>query len=947
MNSESSLQHYRNWAWVILTLVVLASCLWNLAHDRDQMLQQAIVEARTIIDEDLADHTWISSHGGVYVPLPETASPNPPTIHPPEAEITTTGGRRLRLLGHSWMTNEGMAESSAGGQIHSRLTSFTPINPDNAPDPWEEQALHGLRQDRSEVYEILEVAGEPWLRLMWPFPMQSHCLKCHGESGVKPGELLGGIGVRMSLQPYFDRAEAGSGRLFAVHMMIWLIGILGISLALRPAMRTFKERLRDEERLRRQERWLHLLLDSTAEGIVAFDPEGRCTMANKACLDLLGYQNLSQVLGKNLHGIVHHKREDGRPYLWQECPAFRAIQEGRSFQSAREILWRTDETPVPVELRAYPVMDGDLILGSVAIMLDLQEREFARQRLELAAQVFEQAEEGLMITDHNGLILDVNQSFSKTTGYSWEEVVGQSPKLLHSGYHDADFYRVMWTQIRDEGYWRGEVWNRRKDGDVYPEYLTISAVKGQDGGVTHYIGLFNDISANIEVQEQLQFLTTRDVLTGLPNRALLSDRVAHAIARAERHRYKLALCFVDLDNFKIVNDTFGHEAGDKLLKLVTRRFLKVLREEDTIARIGGDEFVVVLENTSIRQMAKTSNRLCESLRRPFEIAGQELYVTASIGISLYPDDGTNIQELMKNAETAMYRAKQQGKNTHQFYMEDMNIRAEERIALESGLRRAIENDEMYLVYQPQIDIRSQEVTGAEALVRWRHHDLGEQAPNHFIRLAEEIGLIDSIGDWVLQQVCGRIRSWQEAGIEPLSVAVNLSARQFRRADIASRVRKLLHKNGVQPALLRLELTESALVEDIDHACRTLDDLRALGIKIAIDDFGTGYSSLSYLRRFPIDELKIDKEFIADITTDPGDRAIASTIIALAHGLDMRVVAEGVEHLEQLLWLADEGCDLAQGYYFSHPLMADDFVGWLSQHRRERIDRLIPEALMTD
>lgn len=578
---------------------------------------------------------------------------------------------------------------------------------------------------------------------------------------------------------------------------------------------------------------------------------------------------------------------------------------------------------------------SDILFGMEHIYVQelqqaLAERDQAlntsRRHLHLAEKVIESSLEGIIITNAQGVIESVNPAFSKLTGYSAEEAVGQTPAMLSSGRHDAEFYTQMWQTIRTEGHWQGEVWNRRKSGEIYPELLTIAAIHDEQGALTHYAALFSDISELKENEERIRNLAYYDALTGLPNRRLFQDRLSVAINHSHRHESVLAVIFVDLDRFKRINDSLGHAMGDLLLQEVAERLLRSVREEDTVARMGGDEFIILLNDAgSVDTVVQVARRIIREMERPVQLGERELVVTCSLGISLYPDDGDEIEQLIQNADTAMYRAKEGGRNSYQLYSPEMNAHSLEHLALEAALRKALEQDELTVHFQPLVHTNNETLAGAEALVRWQNPTLGLVPPSDFIPLAEETGLIVPIGEFVLRRVCEQIRQWQLAGYGDVTVAVNVSAVQFRSRDFIAATRKVLDECATAPELLCFELTESMLVEDAVDNIRTMNALREMGVRLAVDDFGTGYSSLNYLRRFPIDKLKIDRAFIRDIDHKSQDQALISAVIHLGHSLGLEVVAEGVERLSQVEMLRQQGCDLLQGFYFNPGLEPEAFA----------------------
>ncbi len=577
-------------------------------------------------------------------------------------------------------------------------------------------------------------------------------------------------------------------------------------------------------------------------------------------------------------------------------------------------------------IRRIKLDSRKLQLANIKLSRTIGKLEKAGEQLQLSAQVFENSRDAITITDAHSTIIAVNQAFTSITGYAAAEIIGKTPKILQSGRHDAEYYRIMWAAIRENGYWQGEIWNRRKNGEIYPEWLKITAVKNQSQHTTNYIAVFSDITDDVRAAERIQRLAYYDTLTDLPNRALLSDRLDLAIAHAKRGGSKCAVLFLDMDRFKNINDALGHSIGDQLLQSVAIRLKECVREVDTVARMGGDEFVVILdsmaETDSIMPVAR---KILHSLSQPYEIEGHNIRATPSIGISVYPDDGTDHESLIMSADSAMYHAKEMGRDNYQFFRHEMNVRAVERHVIESHLRHALERQEFVLHYQPQVDIKTGHIVGAEALVRWNHPVAGLISPAKFIPVAEESGLIIPLGEWILNEACRQNLEWQNAGLPPVSIAVNLSAAQFRQQNLCRLINDTLNKTGLEPHYLELELTEGLVMSNTNSAVEALNCFKEMGVRISIDDFGTGYSSLSYLKHFPIDYLKIDQSFVRDITTNPDDAAITTAIINMAQGLNLRTIAEGVETAEQLTFLRLHSCDVVQGYYFSKPVPAAEFA----------------------
>ena len=588
---------------------------------------------------------------------------------------------------------------------------------------------------------------------------------------------------------------------------------------------------------------------------------------------------------------------------------------------------RKDKSRYPVEIRLH-MSTKETTPVFVAIIQDITDRKRAELELRIAATAFE-TEEGIVITDRDNRVLRVNRAFTRLTGYSAAEAIGKTPSMLQSGRHDAVFYHSMWETLARDKYWQGEIWDQRKDGEVYPEWLTITAVTDADGKLTNYVGVFSDITLRKEADEQIYQLAFYDPLTKLPNRRLLWDRLQQALGHSARHKGQGAILFVDLDNFKMLNDTRGHDIGDLLLVEVAKRLQDCVRGSDTIARLGGDEFVVMLEDLGedASQAATAAQdvgeKILASINQPFNLQGSEYHSSSSIGISLFCNDGMSMDELFKHADTAMYQAKSAGRNALRFFDPTMQTELEMRVALTDDLRQALSHQQLKLYYQVQVD--EQGVVGAEALLRWQHPERGLILPMEFIPLAEETGLIAPIGAWVLQMACAQLKVWQADPItRHLQLAVNVSARQFRQPDFADLVLEVLEKSGIDPHKLKLELTESLVLDNISDSIAKMQALRSAGIRFSLDDFGTGQSSLTYLKRLPLYQIKIDQSFVRDITTDPNDAAIVRTIIGMANNLGLDVIAEGVETEQQRDFLESNGCHAHQGYLFGKPVPIDEF-----------------------
>lgn len=557
----------------------------------------------------------------------------------------------------------------------------------------------------------------------------------------------------------------------------------------------------------------------------------------------------------------------------------------------------------------------------------LLERERAEQELRVAATTFE-TQEGILVTDANNIIVRVNHAFSRLTGYSPEEVIGKAPGLLKSGRHETEFYRDMWESVNTNRYWEGMLWNRRKNGEIFPEWLNITAVAAPDGRVTHYVGVFSDMTDRMKATEQIRALAFYDPLTELPNRRLLLERLQHLMALRNDNCH--ALFFIDLDNFKTLNDTKGHDMGDLLLTVVAQRLKACVREGDTVARLGGDEFVVLLEDLSeildqaMIQAEIVGEKIREALNRPYLMRDYEYHGSSSVGVGLFYSREMTVDELFKRADTAMYQAKQSGRNALRFFDPLMQAALETRAELEADLRRALAQGQFVPYFQPQVDAGGR-IFGAEVLLRWRHPERGLVSPAQFIPLTEETGLIIPIGKQILDTVCMILKRWETSPeSRALSLAVNISQRQFRQADFVEQVRNALSASGVDPSRLKLELTESLVIDNIEETVGKMRALKDIGVGFSMDDFGTGYSSLIYLKRLPLNQLKIDQSFVRDLATDPNDRAIVQTIVGMALNLGLQVIAEGVETIEQRTLLEEIGCTAFQGYLFGRPMPMADF-----------------------
>ncbi|MBK1679515.1 EAL and GGDEF domain-containing protein [Rhodocyclus tenuis] len=688
---------------------------------------------------------------------------------------------------------------------------------------------------------------------------------------------------------------------------------------------------RDQEQLRVSD----VALKAVSQGVIITGADRLIVTVNDAFLSITGYA-AAEVFGQSCRFL------QGPLTSEQTVTAIRlALQNGEKFSG--EILnYRKDGSAFWNDLSISPVFDEHgKLTHFIGITRDVTERKIAADELLIAAAAFA-SQNGMVITDPNGVILRVNPAFTRLTGYSPEEVIGKTMSILNSGRQDREFFQRMWGQLREKGFWKGEIWNRRKNGHIYAELLAITAVTTPDRGTTHFVGSFSDITDDREAVAEIHRLAYYDALTRLPNRRLLQDRLAQAVAATARSGHCGAICFIDLDNFKALNDTRGHDVGDLLLVEVAQRLRATVRESDTVARQGGDEFVVLLEDLgadsaeAVVQARLLAEKLRESIGRPFLLQGYEYHCGISIGVGMFHERDT-AENLFKHADLALYHAKRLGRNTLCFFDPSMQAALDLRSTLETELRQALKGGQLCLFFQPQVDV-TRRVIGVEALLRWQHPQRGLVPPGDFIPLAEENGLILPIGLWVLDSACSLLKEWEmDVLLRDLPIAVNVSARQFRQPDFVAQVQHILETHAANAGRLKLELTESLVLEDVEDSIAKMASIKALGVRFAMDDFGTGYSSLSYLATLPLDQLKIDQSFVRNLPGKKNDETIARTIITMAQGLEMEVIAEGVETEVQRAFLEAHGCMSYQGYLFSQPLPLEALYGFL-----RRANAVVPD-----
>jgi diguanylate cyclase (GGDEF)-like protein/PAS domain S-box-containing protein len=697
-------------------------------------------------------------------------------------------------------------------------------------------------------------------------------------------------------------------------------------------------------------RFVERVMDTIEDLLFVIDTEGRILRLNTAVQRELGFSE-TELMGTGIDDLLppsEQKHLAGHlpPLPWPvRSVLLETVRLKGYYAGEHELSSKNQDRAKAIYWLNSSLLHSEQgkLEGAVVTALDITELKDRETQLRLSAKVFNNSSEAIFITDPQGTILEVNTAFCEITGYERSEVLGRNPRMLKSNLHDRAFYKNLWRSLLDEGEWKGEIWDRRKNGEFCPMLLSINAVTDQLGQLTHYVAISTDISHQKQTEQELKQLAYYDVLTNLPNRFLFKDRFEYEICLAQRNNSRLALFFLDLDHFKNVNDSLGHWAGDNLLKIIAARIQNCLRKTDTVARMGGDEFTIILPGLSgISDATELARKLVDAMTDPVQIKDHTVFVGVSIGIAIFPDDGSDFDTLTKHADTAMYAAKAKGRGLFQYFEAGMNEAAHQRLSLENALRLAIEQEEFQLYYQPKADSALSRITGAEALIRWKRPGFGIISPDRFIAIAEETALIIPLGKWILKAACLQAKEWA-CKQEGFRIAVNLSPMQLLADDFIAILDRILDETCTNPEWLELEVTEGLVMHNIQKATERLQQIRARGIHIAMDDFGTGYSSLSYLQKLPIHSLKIDRSFISAYDSDPAssEAAFIKTIVSLGQILNMKVVAEGVETESQLALLQSYGCHEIQGYYLSAPLTADEFqarwldLAWLNQAKNSR------------
>lgn len=607
---------------------------------------------------------------------------------------------------------------------------------------------------------------------------------------------------------------------------------------------------------------------------------------------------------------------------------FRSAEETGTYEG--ELFFKRKSGEIyPVWVHITSSKNNERFPRYILFFLDITEQKRVQMKQKLAEKVLQTTSEGVLVTDANGFIIKVNAAFELVTGYTSEEAIGKNPKILQSGIHGKEFYDQMWSAVLNKGNWQGEIWNKRKNGEIYPEWMNLNSIKDETGNITNYIAVFSDITDRKHAEEQLRNLAHYDSLTGVANRYSLQKRLKSLIRTAEKYNQQMAILFLDLNRFKYVNDNLGHSFGDILLKEVSARIKDLIKNKDMIARLGGDEFIIVLPNIKhAKEGVFMAQKINKALSSPFMLGNREVFISTSIGISLYPMDGKDMETLLSSADKAMFKAKADS-SPFEFYHEDMHKNESRRMLLENYLRKALENEEFYLVYHPQIDLQTNEIIGIEALLRWKQAELGHVSPAEFIPLAEETGLIVPISEWLIEKACEDVKKIHLETNKNIKICINISALHFNQMHFVHSIQEIVQRTNINPNYIELELTESMIMPKAKESIDKLVKIKKLGIKLSIDDFGTGYSSLSYLNRFPLDILKIDQSFVRGMSAYKDDSSIVEAIIMMGHRLNLKVVAEGVENKKQLEFLKSQSCDYIQGFYITKPLPLQELTDFLN------------------
>ncbi|MGE5609970.1 MAG: EAL domain-containing protein [Bacillota bacterium] len=907
---------------------------WAMTENYQTGLEEARVRSRMAYEKDMMFRRWVSGHGGVYAAVSPTTPPNP-YLQVPERDIRTPSGRELTLINPAYMSRQVYEATQQDGSVLGHLTSLKPISPKNAPDEKETEALRAFEQGAKEVTWRQVLNGKTYLRVMHPFITEKSCLSCHAAQGYKEGDIRGGITTSVPI-PSLGHSLAGMGATLCGYSMLWATGLGSIGLAWRRMGRHIRQRQQTEETFR------HIVESSpTAMYFYRLEPNGRLVLtgANPAANRTVGIEH-GPLLGKTI--------EEAFPQLaGTPVPAlYRKVAAGELPPQSFELPYQDNRFSGFYTVRVFQTGPGMIAVD----FMDISERKRAEEALRESEAKFRSittaAQDAVIMMDDQGCISFWNDAASHMFGFSPEEAIGKDLHILLASEHYRLAYKNALAHFRASGQGRAtgkliELAARRKDGTEFPVELSLSPVRLGDHW--HAVSILRDISQRKALEDELRAAARLDRLTGLPNRALLLDRLQHAIER--HHRFKdsdYAVLFLDFDRFKIVNDSLGHEVGDQLLAEIARRLKNAVRAVDSVsrqvegttaARMGGDEFVILLDGLSTPEDAGlVAERLLNTLSAPYKLGPHDIVSTASIGIVTSEYGHDRAEDVLRDADTAMYEAKLAGKGRAMMFDASMRDRVQRKLDLENGLRKALDTGQFLLQYQPIVSLETRRIEGFEALVRWQHPEHGMISPWEFVPVAEETGLIVPLGQWVFKEACQQLaRWWKTIGREMApSISVNLSRHQLMLPGLSKQLQDMAVAAGIDPAAVHLEVTESAIMADTKLATQVVRDLKAIGFKVDMDDFGTGYSSLACLHQFPIDLLKIDRSFVANLDRGRGFAALVNAIAMLARNLGIRVVAEGVETEDHVAMLQSLDCQLGQGYLFSRPLPADDVAAYLAK-----------------
>jgi len=919
--------------------LVGASLLWNLQLFNDSVEHLALSEARSLFNKDLLYRRWAAMQGGVYVPPTEKTPPNP-YLDVPERDVVTTTGKKLTLVNPAYMVRQVHEMSSAQGDLEQgHITSRNPLRPQNKPDAWEDQVLERFETGVKEYSSIETINGKPILRYMGAMLVEKPCLKCHEKQGYKEGDVRGGISVSVSMERFENIEHDHTQSLYFWHFVIGLLGLAGITLGLRRISSIEAERFSTRLKLGRYaER--HALLENVGEGVYALNEKGECSVINHAALELLGYRE-EEVVGMNAHRLFHHHHPDGREFPQSECEMHRAISEQKRLEGETTFFRKNGEM-FPVYYVATPVTAMEETQGFAVVVgfhdiSDRKETELRTAALLKRNQVMMQSShEGIHLMNDQGNVIEANEAFCLHLGYTQTEVL----RLNVSDFDAKLSPNELKENIRRllTGHTMFETVHRRKDGTLVDVELSISGV--ELAGQRYLLAFCRDITDRKKAESEIKQMAFYDPLTGLANRRLMTDRMEQALAHARRTGELVAVCMIDLDGFKQVNDSIGHQGGDQLLIEVARRLQECIRQTDTASRLGGDEFVLILGGfKKISECEQSLNRIIADLAMPYSVVNEIANVSASIGATLFPNDGGTPDLLLRHADLAMYEAKQAGKNCYRLFNPTHHDQQQANQATLRKIEKALKEGQLMLYYQPQVDCRLGKVIGMEALIRWEHPILGLLPPSEFIPLLEHDDLVITVGEWVIREALKQLTAWRTLGLD-LKVSVNISARQLHQHDFPTRLQALL-SDFVPDVIshLEIEILETAALEDVNTVAEAMRKCRTYGINFALDDFGTGFSSLAHLKQLPMDMLKIDRSFVSGMLTNSGDMAIVRGVVGLASSFRRGVTAEGVESIDHILLLMEMGCFLMQGYCLGRPMPAQQVVPWTKSFKPDPLWQL--------